>query len=282
MRSWPTTLVFGLVPLIILASLGGILLPSTYARETANWAAQGIGQDWADLLLLVPTLLAAAVATRRGSRGARLILAGALLYAIYSFVLYAFAVHFNALFLVYCAALGLSVYALAGLAQGFVLEDEKAWFSARAPVKTLGVLSVVLGLAFAALWLAEDLPALRSGALPASVQLGGFFTNPVHVLDLSVVLPAITLSGIALLRRRPRGYVLAPVMASFGALMGLTLAVLFVVLHLEGEASNLGLAAGMTLIAGLWGAALVAFLRAMVAPPPKKQPFGGPGAALAR
>jgi hypothetical protein len=37
------------VPLAVLFALvflGGILLPSTYARETANWAAQAIVQDY--------------------------------------------------------------------------------------------------------------------------------------------------------------------------------------------------------------------------------------------
>ena len=35
----------------------GIALPSTYARETAAWAAQAVGQDWFDLLIAVPWLV---------------------------------------------------------------------------------------------------------------------------------------------------------------------------------------------------------------------------------
>ena len=44
--------------LVAAASLGGLLLPSVYARETASWRVQGLGQDWVDLVLAAPWLAA--------------------------------------------------------------------------------------------------------------------------------------------------------------------------------------------------------------------------------
>jgi hypothetical protein len=94
-----------LAALLAALSLGGLLSPATYARETANWAAQAVGQDWVDLLLAVPWLAGSAAYAGRGSSPARLLLAGAFLYTAYEAVIYAFAVRFNALFLLYCGTL---------------------------------------------------------------------------------------------------------------------------------------------------------------------------------
>ncbi len=261
MRSWPTLLIYLLVPLVVIASLFGIASTRTYALETDNWAAQAVGQDWTNLLLLAPTLLASAIAVRRGSQPARLILAGALLYSAYSAALYAFAVHFNTLFLVYCAVLGISLFSLGGLVRSFVHMNAKEWFGSRGSVKVLGFTSLLTGLLFAALWLGEDISALATGTIPTSVSVGGFFTNPVHVLDLSVVLPAMVVAGIALLRRRPLGYVLAPTMATFAILMGFNLCGLSLVMHLKGVESSLELAIAMAGLALIWSVALVTFFR---------------------
>jgi hypothetical protein len=115
---WLSLAAFVLAAVFAATSLGGILLTSTYSRETASWRARGIGQDWFDLLVLIPVLVASGARARGGSRAARMVLGGALVYSAYSFVLYAFDVHFNALFLVYCAGLGLSFFSLAALLAG--------------------------------------------------------------------------------------------------------------------------------------------------------------------
>ena len=53
-RSFAVRAAPALAALLALAALGGILLPSTYARKTSTWAAQGTGQDWVNLLVVVP------------------------------------------------------------------------------------------------------------------------------------------------------------------------------------------------------------------------------------
>lgn len=97
--------------LVLLASASGILLKSIYARETLSWALQGIAQDIVNLIAVV-VLCIAAYFVNKGSIKAFLIWSGALLYLLYAYSIYAFDVHFNSLFLVYVAIMGLSFYAL--------------------------------------------------------------------------------------------------------------------------------------------------------------------------
>src|SRR5262252_1287924 len=104
-RVLPIVAAYPLAALVVLASIGGLLVDDVYARESANWAAQGVGQDWVDLVVAVPWLVLSGIFAQRGSRAALLLLAGGLVYTLYEFVIYALALHFNALFLVYCAVL---------------------------------------------------------------------------------------------------------------------------------------------------------------------------------
>ena len=97
--------------LATLASVLGLVDPDFYAEETENWATQAQGQDIGNLLA-VATLLLSGRCWSQGSRGAGVVWVGTLLYLVYAYVVYAMAVHFNALFLVYVAVLGLSSYAV--------------------------------------------------------------------------------------------------------------------------------------------------------------------------
>ena len=216
---FPAILAFPLAALLAAAALGGIALPAVYAQEHPHWAAQGYGQDWVDLVLVSPLLALVARLVLKGSRRAALLLAGLLAYALYSMVLYAFFMHFGPLFLVYTAALGLAFYALVALVSAFAAEDLPAWFGPGTPVRMAGALSVILGAADGAMWLAEVVPALARGTGLASAAGSGLITNPIQVLDLGIVLPAFVLGGVALARRRRFGYWLAPTMLGFAVVM---------------------------------------------------------------
>src|SRR5262249_38107953 len=152
------------------------------------------------------------------------LLAGGLLYVAYSFVLYTFAIHFNSLFLVYCATLGVSLFALASLAAAAVRSEAPANLGRRS--KLVAAILMALAAIFAALWLSEIIPALVSGVTPRSVAEVGMATNPVHVLDLSIVLPSMMAAGVALWRGRRLGALAAPPLLTFSALMLATVVVL--------------------------------------------------------
>lgn len=252
---------FPLALLLAIASLVGIVHPTTYVRETENWAAQAVGQDWVDLLFGVPWLAISAWASLRGSRRARILLAGGLLYTVYELVIYAFAVHFNALFLVYCASLGLSLFALLGVGGSLAQEDVRSWFEDTVPVRTPGIFLVTIGVGFALLWLAEIVPALVQGSVPRSVAEAGLLTNPVHVIDLSTVLPAHVAAGVLLLRRHRAGYAAVPVVLAFGVLMALSIAGMMVVMQMRGLEQTFAVAAGMMVLSTLTATTLVLMLR---------------------
>jgi hypothetical protein len=249
--------------LLAAISLAGILSPSTYGRETASWAAQAVGQDWVDLLIAVPWLALSGAYARGGSRTGRFLLAGGYLYALYELAIYAFAIHFNALFLLYCAAFGLSILGLVATMHALGREDLPGWFSARMPRRGAGALLIAIGVGFGLLWLGDIVPALVRGTTPPTVIEARVPTNPVHVMDLSLILPAHVAAGVLLLRRRPLGYLLAPVLLAFGILMATSIGGMMVVMRLRGVPADLAVVAGMAVLAGLNGWVFTRLARAL-------------------
>jgi hypothetical protein len=200
------------------------------------WAAQGVGQDVLNLVV-VPALFAVVWLARRGSARAVLVWFGLTLYLAYSYVLYAFFVHFNALFLVYVAVLGLSVYALVGAARELDFDRWARIFSSASGERPLSVLLAISGVLFAALWLSEILPALAAGRPPASATDAGLIVNPVHVLDLAFVVPAMVIASVCLWRRHPAGFIAAQALATFMVAMGLAIMAMMVTVSARGLGS---------------------------------------------
>ncbi|NVB81168.1 MAG: hypothetical protein HOV81_22420, partial [Kofleriaceae bacterium] len=106
---------------------------------------------------------------------------------------------------------------------------------------------VAVGVAFALLWLAEDIPAVLTGPSPALAETG-LFTNPVHVIDLSFVLPAFLVAAVQLWRRRSDGFLYAPVLLAFGAVMAASIAGMMVVIRLSGGVAPIAVIAVMTAV----------------------------------
>src|SRR5215213_10557147 len=110
------------IPISVLLAIatGSELLIEGLLRGKPYFVSQAIGQDIATLGAALPALVVGAVLTSRGSERARLVWLGVLTYLVYTYAIYAFHVRFNALFLVYVALLGCSLYALIG---GLVTTD---------------------------------------------------------------------------------------------------------------------------------------------------------------
>ena len=206
------------------AAGGGLFWKSVYLHETLSWAVQLRGGDAVTLVLAVPVLLISTLFARRGSLAALLVWQGVLLLFLYDYALLAFAVHFNVLFPVYCIILGLSFYFFLGSLLRSPLAEIADRYGGHAPARTMSVVFFALSFAFAAHSMSEILPALLAGKAPSGVVECGLLTDPAHVLDLSLYLPAFAVAGVLLLRRRPLAYLLAPVMMVFGLLMTVTVA----------------------------------------------------------
>ena len=252
-----TTSAAPLAVLVAVVSLGGLLSPA-YARETPAWTAQAIGQDWFDLLVVVPWIALCGVKARQGSYRWSVLLAGAYAYTTYEMLIYAFAVHFNALFLLYCATLGLSGFALAGLVLALSRRGDHI---DRRGAHLAGAFLVAIGAAFALMWLAEDVPALLRNAPPQSLVDTGLLTNPVHVIDLAFVLPLHVFAGVWIWQGRNAGKLLAPIVLAFGAVMAASIGGMMIVMR-----AAMPVALAMFVVAGCEVAVLARLLRARFTP----------------
>ena len=201
------------VPLVALAcgaSTAGIVVDSVYEGESANWAAQAVGQDLANLVAFSALALFAVLAAR-GSLRAYLLWLGVLAYGIYAYAIYAFAISFGPLFLAYVGVLGMSVFGLIGGTLWLEPRRVRDRFGSGAPVTMVAWVLTVIAAGFGVLWLTEILPATIDGTLPTSLTEAGLRVNPVYVLDLSVLLPSLVVTGVLLRQGRSWGWVLAPV-----------------------------------------------------------------------
>lgn len=79
------------------------------------------------------------------------------------------------------------------------------------------------------------MPDLLAGDASRSASDWNIPTNPVHVLDLALFLPAVVTSGVMLLRGHPAGYITAPGQLVFLALTCLPILVTPVIANARGH-----------------------------------------------
>jgi hypothetical protein len=101
-------LTWAIAPPLAIAAGCGVFIHGLY-RDTPYFAVQAVAQDFISLTVVLPTVAVSAFLASRGSHRAQLVWLGALVYLVYSYVIDAFAVRFNSMFLVYVALLGCSL-----------------------------------------------------------------------------------------------------------------------------------------------------------------------------
>ncbi|MCO7125852.1 hypothetical protein NIE88_08715 [Sporolactobacillus shoreicorticis] len=226
MKQTDKGILFFTVPVAVLmvtTSCFGILCSDVYAKETISWYAQTIGQDLSNLLVVVPLLLFSSFFASKGNKVGIFVWLGTMITNIYSFVIYCFAIHFNFLFLFYCAILGLSIYSVLYFFYRNKKVSFKSWFKNHAPVKSVSSFLIVIASVFALLWLSDSLPEIVTNKTPESITEAGLLSNPVHVLDFSFYLPFMVLSGVFLMKKRSIGYILAPPMILFAGMTAMNI-----------------------------------------------------------
>ncbi len=228
--------------LVTITSLIGIFFERTYSRETEAWAVQAIGQDYANLAVVI-LLLVSTFYLSKNSLRAYFVWLGAYIYLVYAFVIYSFSVHFNFLFLAYIIILGASFYILVG---GLLAVDKSilsASFLSNTKSKIVSVLLMTVAILFISLWLSEIVPNLFSNRIPTSLIETGLWVNPVHVLDLAFVLPGMIITSVLLWRRKLLGFLMAVPLMVFLVTMGLGIIAMFILSAIKGM--NSSLSAGM-------------------------------------
>ena len=226
---------------LTLVSVAGAFLPSTYERDAASMAAQGAGQDLVDLFLVVPLLLGSFYLLTRDNKVAALVYGGILFYILYSFIIYALGVHFNRLFLLYCATLGISTYAFILFMRDIQHQEVGTWFE-RAPVKLVSFYLLFVALIFYALWLSSIIPALIQNTIPPDVADYGLLVNPVHVIDLSFALPGLIIGALLVRKRKRLGFIIVSLALVFLILLTLALTGMIIMLKVRGINENFSVA----------------------------------------
>lgn len=185
-----------------------------YKHMSAEVAPQGIAQDFITLLVAIPLLIFSLVLARKGSLRGLYLLAGTLAYFLVTYLFYTVMGMYNAFYLVYVTLLGSSFYAFIITLQLFDKKVLTRQSMRNVPVKTAGSFLVFISIVIAILWLSIVVPPLLDGTIiPAQVE--HYTTLVVQGLDLGLLLPAAFLSGVLIIKRKPMGFLLAPVYLGF-------------------------------------------------------------------
>lgn len=240
--------------LVAVSSLLGLLTPWAYRDETANWLLQARGQDIGNLVA-VAVLVVSAIRMRAGSARAAELWLGTLFYLLYAYIVYAFAVHFGRLFLVYVAVLGLVSFTLIA-APPAKTQRASAGSGAR---RLAGWTLIGVGGLFAMLWLTELVPATITGHAPPSLDSAGLIVNPIHAIDLSVVLPGVIAVGVLTLRGSESGTRLTVPALWFSVLMGSSIVAAMMLILASGDSSAVAPMLMVVVVVGASLAAMVAY-----------------------
>ena len=81
-----------------------------------------------------------------------------------------------------------------------------------------------------------------NNSVPASVSSYNLLVNPVHVMDLSFILPGLIIVSVLLIRKKPPGYIFVPVFLVFIILLSLALAAMTIMLVLRNVSEDFSLA----------------------------------------
>jgi hypothetical protein len=249
--------------LAMAGSVIGLAVGRIYAGLTPVFFPQALAQDIANLAIASPALLILAGMARRGSLRAYLLWLGVLMFTIYNYVIYTFSIPFGPLFPLWIAVFGACVYALIG---GIAAADHRAVaarFPNRRAVVIVGGVLIVTAVLFGLLWLSEDVPALLAGKTPKSLSEMDLPTNPVHILDLGIFLPAAVAIGLMLFKRKPLAFTLAPAFIVFLILTGVPILITPFVQAIRGEIGAWGVVGPIGALTAVLLGLLVWFLKTM-------------------
>jgi len=202
-----------LAVMVIQAALGRID-PAQY-RDVDWIRASWFGNDWVTLTVAAPLLFVGLIGTARGEVRGLLVWLGMIGYGLYNSAFYLFGAALNAFFPIYVLAFVLSVVALTLALSRVDAHQVAASFHQTTPVRFMGGSLIVIGIGLASVWIGMWAAYVFTGR-PTPVAPDAF--RLVAALDLSLMVPALTVGGILLWQRAPWGYVIAAIASIQGAL----------------------------------------------------------------
>lgn len=208
----PLTLGWVTAGAMVLASLIGLVWPGVY-RDVAWIRAAWMGTDIVTLAVAVLVLVVGLVTARRGSLLGELFVYASFAYSIYGYAYYLFGAELNALLPLYVL---LVVVPLVGLAVSLATLDADAVAErfGEHRVRYPAVYMLFTGVGLAIAWLAQWAAYIFGGTEPS---IGAEAFRLIAGLDLSLIVPFMTIGGVLLWKRRPWGFVLAAMYTVKGA-----------------------------------------------------------------
>lgn len=251
-------LIFGIILLSVAATLSGIFSghgrgkfdyesirgqtvtiygEGIYKHMSADVAVQGIAQDYVTLIFGIPLLLISFLFARKNSLKGRFALAGVAGYFFVTYLFYMCMAMYNELFLIYVALTSLSFFTFLLTILSIDIENIRSGFSEKLPVRCIGGFLIFNSIAIAFLWLSIIVPPLLDGTLyPAAVE--HYTTLIVQGMDLSLLLPFSIIIGFLLIKRKPFGYLFAPVYLVFLSLLMTALVAKIIGMSLTGVSAG--------------------------------------------
>lgn len=99
-----------------------------------------------------------------------------------------------------------SAFSAAGAIGPIEADGLRAHFAPGLLVRTIAIYRLAVAALYFLAWMSDIVPAIVGSTTPASLHGLKLPTDPVHVLDLSALLPLAALSGIWLWQRRTWGH----------------------------------------------------------------------------
>lgn len=245
---------------IITIVWGGAFPDPSPASMENGVLAEARGWSGATLLVALPLTISALWAAVRGSLRGRLIWFGGLVYLVYTYLEFAVSPPFTALYLLYIAAFACALPALLLGVTSIETSRIAARFGDRAPRRPVAIFSILFASLLALAWLKGIAGQTLAGAFgwplgEAAVQ------HVVHALDLGLQAPLGIAAGVALLRRRPSGLLLAAIMLVNVVCMGAALTGMVLCSSADAQTST-WIAAPFALVWLIGVALAIAFFRA--------------------
>jgi hypothetical protein len=209
-----------------------------YFYDTVNSAAQMQGNDFITLVVGLPLLAISTWLAFRGSLRGQLLLTGTLGFFLYTYLSMSALTAYNALFLVYVALFGLSLYAFILSMLSFDLGRLPERFSPRLPRRLIAGVLFVIGAFLLLAWIGRIVPEMSPNHVAA---LENTTTRVIQAMDLVLIVPLAIVAGIFLLRRSPWGYLLAPVFMMKGITMTLAVSTMVIFQALAGTPESLAI-----------------------------------------
>lgn len=185
-----------------------------YQYMSADFAIQGIAQDYITLFLAIPLLLIGLFWSRKNSLRGLFLLSGTLGYFLLTYLFYLAMAMYNGLFIVYVLLLGTSFFAFILTLFSYEFAQIKDTVVSEKILRYAGIFLMINSILVAFSWLSVIIPPLLDGSIiPA--QVDHYTTLIVQGFDLALFLPMSFICGLLALRKENYGYVLTTIYIIF-------------------------------------------------------------------